>query len=354
MPPPFLPRGAWTALATPFTPAGVVDEDRYRRLVEFQIGEGIDGIVPCGTTGESPTLAWNEHDRLIHLAIEVAAGRVGVLAGTGSNNTQEAIRSTRDAKDAGASAVLLVDCYYNGPSSRELREEYYERILAEVPEIPIVPYVIPGRTGCGLSAADLAMLHLSHPGRVLAVKQATGDLDRMRRDRDFAGPELAILSGDDDMTLPMMLDAGIGASGVISVMSNLVPRAIATMVKALDASDPDAANAVADKIRPLLKLVGCSDTTTRTLPGGRVVQVVDKYRNPLPLKTMMAGLGMFEALGRPPLGRMSKGAVERCRAALREVYASAPSVLTPIAEAFSVDVEARLANEGHWNALAAA
>jgi len=240
----FRPHGAWTALTTPFSTDGQVDYDVLRRLIEFQVREGVDGVLPCGTTGESPTLSWQEHDAVIDATVRAVEGRAGVLAGAGSNNTQEAIRASTQARESGATAVLLVDCYYNGPSSLELRTEYYERILRNVPEIPIVPYVIPGRSGCALSAADLAILHLNDPKRVPAVKQATGDLDRMRLDRQLAGPALSILSGDHDLTLTMMRDEEIGACGVISVISNIAPGAIGSLVRAqvadehADASEP--------------------------------------------------------------------------------------------------------------------
>jgi len=219
----FRPHGVWTALTTPFSTDRQVDYDSLRRLIEFQVQEGVDGVLPCGTTGESPTLSWQEHDAVIDASVRAVEGRTGVLAGAGSNNTQEAIRASTQAKEAGATAVLLVDCYYNGPSSLELRTEYYERILQNVPDIPVVPYVIPGRSGCALSAADLAILHLNDPKRVPAVKQATGDLDRMRLDRQLAGPALSILSGDDELTLTMMRDDDIRACGVISVLSNIAP-----------------------------------------------------------------------------------------------------------------------------------
>jgi len=237
----FRPHGVWTALATPFSADQQVDYDSLRRLIEFQVYEGVDGVVPCGTTGESPTLSWREQDAVVEVAVRVVKGSVGVVAGAGSNNTEEAIRASAQAREAGATAVLLVDCYYNGPSSLELRTEYYERILEAVPEIPIVPYIIPGRTGCELAAADLAILHHHHPKRVPAVKQATGDLERMRLDRQLAGSSLRILSGDDDLTLAMMRDPRINASGVISVFSNIAPGAIAAMVRAQVASDNEEA-----------------------------------------------------------------------------------------------------------------
>ncbi|MBX3250878.1 MAG: 4-hydroxy-tetrahydrodipicolinate synthase [Myxococcales bacterium] len=345
---PFEPRGVWPALATPFTDEGTLDLPAFRRLVRFVVAEGVKGVVPCGTTGESPTLKWEEHDELLVATVETVDGACGVLAGTGSNNTQEAIRGTDDAKRHGASAALLVDCYYNGPSSLELRREYYERVLGAVDDIPIVPYIIPGRTGCELGAEDLAMLHLAAPERVPAVKQATGDLDRMRYDRSLCGPSLAILSGDDDLTLPMMNDPGIQASGVISVMANLVPRALSEMVAARAKGQIGRAGEIASQIGPLLRIVGVRAHGVRRLPDGRELQVEDKFRNPVPLKAMMAGLGMIGSYCRRPLGPMSPPAVAVCRDALRAVLEAAPEYLRPIEEHFDVKIEERLANDDYW------
>ncbi len=345
---PFAAHGVWTALATPFHDDGSLDLERFRRLVRFQVAEGVTGLVPCGTTGESPTLTWSEHDGLVDACIAEAGGKVGVLAGTGSNNTEEAIRGTRAAREHGASAALLVDCYYNGPSSLELRTEYYERVLEAVPDIPLVPYVIPGRTGCALAAEDLAMLHLADPARVPAVKQATGDLDRMRRDRELCGDGLSIMSGDDDMTLPMMSDPSIRAAGVISVMGNLVPRALSEMVKARAAGDVGRAGEIVASVGPLLKIVGVKAHGTRELPDGRTVTVEDKFRNPVPLKTMMAGLGMLGARCRRPLGAMTPPALAVCREALRAVWEDSPDMLRPIEDAFGVRIEERLAEDRYW------
>jgi 4-hydroxy-tetrahydrodipicolinate synthase len=289
---------------------------------------------------------------VIHATVRAVEGRTGILAGAGSNNTQEAIRASSQAKEAGANAVLLVDCYYNGPSSLELRTEYYEQILGGVPDIPVVPYLIPGRTGCVLSAADLAILHLNDPKRVPAVKQATGDLDRMRLDRQLAGPALSILSGDDDLTLAMMRDEDIGACGVISVVSNIAPGAVGSMVRAQVAGDTEETERLAGTLAPLLGMVTCSATSVRTLPNGRSVEITDKFRNPVPLKTMMAGLGMLSAAVRPPLGRMSSAAVAQCRDALREVHRADPGILGPIEEAFDVRIDQRLEDDARWSALA--
>jgi 4-hydroxy-tetrahydrodipicolinate synthase len=342
----------WTALVTPFSTDRHVDYDSLRRLVEFQIEAGVDGVLPCGTTGESPTLSWQEHDAVVEATVRTVEGRTAVLAGTGSNNTEEAIRSTAQAKDVGATAALLVDCYYNGPSTLELRTEYYERVLDEVEDIPIVPYVIPGRSGCALSAADLAVLHLNDPKRVPAVKQATGDLDRMRLDRKLAGSALSILSGDDELTLTMMRDNDIKACGVISVLSNLAPGAMASMVRAEQSGDTEESDRLAEVLEPIIQLVNCSVTSVRTLPNGQSVEVTDKFRNPVPIKTMMAGLGILSSAKRAPLGRMSSAAVNQCRDALRAVHEKDPGVLGPIEEAFDVRVGQRLGDDGVWSTLA--
>jgi len=352
MAPIFQARGAWTALATPFLHDGALDEAALRQLVDFQVSQGITGIVPCGTTGESPTLGKVEHLRTIEVAIEAADGRVAALAGAGSNRTTSAIETSSAARELGAAGLLLVDCYYNGPSSLELRRDYYERILDAVPEIPIVPYVIPGRSGCALGAADLAILHQQDPARVPAVKQATGDLERMRLDRDLAGQSLAILSGDDEITLKMMRDPGVGCAGVVSVMANIAPATITAMVAAQTSGDEATADRLTEGLRPLLRLVGCQVPATRALPDGRSVEVTDAYRNPVPLKTMMAGLGMMGGRMRAPLGPMSSAAVAQVREALCAVHANDPTVLGPIEAGFDINLAARLADDAIWSSLA--
>jgi len=350
---PFTPHGAWTALVTPFDAQGQLNTDAYRKLVEFQVAQGITGILPVGTTGESCTLSWDEHILVLEAAVKATAGRVGVLAGTGSNATKEAIAGTRHAREAGASAALLVDCYYNGPSSLELRTEYYGRVVSEVPEIPLVPYIIPGRTGCALGAEDLAILHRSEPQRLQAVKQATGDLDRMRRDRQLCGPTLAIMSGDDDLTLTMMKDAKIKAAGVISVMSNLAPASVTKMVELQRSGETAKADEICKAMTPLFKLVMCKASSQRQIPGGETLTVDDKFRNPLPIKTMMAGIGFPVGVCRQPLGRMTQPAIQQCRDALRQVHKAAPEILKPIEEAFDVKIEQRVEDDAAWAPLTA-
>lgn len=345
----FDPRGAWTALVSPFTQSGEFDLATFTRLLNFQLAEGIAGLVPSGTTGESPTLSWEEQGSAVALAVRLAGSRV--LAGAGSNSTHEAISGARDAWARGAGAVLLVDCYYNGPSSLELRTQYYEQVLNAVPDVRVVPYVIPGRTGCKLSSADLAYLHLQDPDRVPAVKSATGDLEHMRVDRQLAGPGLSILSGDDELTLTMMEDPKISASGVISVMSNIAPRAVSELCAALEKGDVAKAEELNSALAPLFSLSGFPVTSLRTLPNGVTVETVDKFRNPVPVKTMMAGLGMVQPVLRRPLGLMTAPAVKACREALQTVHRRSPSVLAPIEAAFGVSIAARLADDGVWSRL---
>ncbi len=347
----FQPHGVWTALVTPFQNDGELNLESFKRTIEFQIAEGVTGILPAGTTGESPTLRWSEHNLTIEEAVKYANDRVGVLAGTGSNSTEEAIEATSHAQHAGASAALVVDCYYNGPSSLELRTEYYECIADNVPGIPLVPYIIPGRCGTELNAADLAILHGEEPGRFPAVKQATGNLDRMRLDRELCGTEMAIFSGDDDLTMEMMKDGGIRACGVISVMSNIAPGALSQMVRAMRTGAWAEADALETKLAPLFRMVTCKVADTRRLIDGRSIPVEDKFRNPVAVKTMMEGLGMNVGPCRPPLGLMTPAGVQACRNALMEVFETAPEILTPINAAFGVDVEARLKEDQIWSLL---
>ncbi|HYF50418.1 MAG TPA: 4-hydroxy-tetrahydrodipicolinate synthase [Planctomycetota bacterium] len=352
MPVPFRAEGVWTALVTPFEKSGKFDSAAFKRLIEFQIVQGITGLVPTGTTGESPTLSWDEHNQAVEECIVYAKDRVGILAGCGSNCTDEAIDATRHARTAGAAAALIVDCYYNGPSSLELRTEYYEQIAEWVPDIPIVPYVIPGRTGTALNAEDLSILFATKPNRFPAVKEATGDLARMRQDRALCGPKFSIMSGDDDMTIAMMEDPAVKAAGVISVMSNIVPGPLTRMVKAAASGDFSGAKSIAAQLDPLFKLVGCKVPGKRTLGDGRVVDVEDRFKNPAPVKTMMAGLGVPVGPCRRPLGKMTKPAVEKCREALRQVFNANPDNLKPLNEAFGTNVEQRLNSDGVWSELA--
>ena len=235
--------GAITALVTPFRD-GKLDEARFREQVEFQIKHGIDGLVPVGTTGESPTLDFPEHERVIALTVEVARGRVPVIAGTGGNATSEALELHAFAKRAGATACLSVNPYYNKPSQEGLYRHFMT--LADRVDLPIVLYNIPGRTGITMSPQTVARLS-QHPN-IVAIKEATGSLDMASEIMSLC--DITVLSGDDSLTLPLM---SIGAKGIISVASNLLPKDVKAMTKlALAGNFAEAAN-IHHRLFPLIK-----------------------------------------------------------------------------------------------------
>jgi len=336
--------GCFTALVTPLTAEGKLDEAALEKLVEFQLSQGVAGILAVGTTGESPTLDWNEHNRVIDRVCELVKGRARSIAGTGSNNTREALRATEHAAHVGADAALLVDPYYNGPSSMEIRREYIAPIAEAVPELQMIPYVVPGRTGARLLPEDLGLLRRDF-ANVRMVKDATGDLDGMRRTRECCGDDFAILSGDDDKTFAMMTEQGIRASGVISVMSNIAPRAVQRMTEALREGDIDSATRLNDALRPLFGIVGV--TTTESTPFG---ETPVKARNPVPVKALMNVLGMPAGPCRRPLGRLTKEGLKVVLAAARKTHAADPATLGPVAEFFGVDLERRLEAESAFDA----
>jgi 4-hydroxy-tetrahydrodipicolinate synthase len=246
--------GCYTALITPMNRDRQVDYAGLQQLVDFQIKNGAKGVLAVGTTGESPTLDWAEHSKVIEKMHEYANRRCLTIAGTGSNSTQEAIEGTEHAHGAGVNTVLLVDPYYNGPSSLEIRREYLEPIAQRFPEVQVIPYIIPGRTGTQLLPQDLAALHKQYPN-VRCVKEATGDLKNMELTRQVCGEDFDILSGDDDKTYTMMISPDIGASGVISVASNVAPRAVSDMVHYLLDGNEDAASVISQALQPLFSLV---------------------------------------------------------------------------------------------------
>jgi 4-hydroxy-tetrahydrodipicolinate synthase len=331
--------GCYTALVTPFTPDGSqIDRDGLKKLVSFQIDNGITGILAAGTTGESPTLAWAEHNELIRQVAEMAKGRCACIAGTGSNNTHEALLATEHAANQGVDAALIVDPYYNGPSSLEIRREYVAPIAHRFPELQIIPYVIPGRTGAKLLPEDLAILHMTYPN-VGTVKEATGDLENMRRIRVCCGPEYVILSGDDGLTMEMMTDSEISAAGVISVASNVAPRAMTQLVSLLNQGDRDEAEKLWVAVSPLFDLV-----TVKTQETTAYGEVLCRARNPLAIKTLMMVLGMPSGPCRRPLGKMSRKGLDVVLDTARKVWNNNPEILLPVATYFGIDVGERLEN----------
>ncbi|MDT8392175.1 MAG: 4-hydroxy-tetrahydrodipicolinate synthase [Lentisphaeria bacterium] len=268
--------GCLTALVTPFKD-GKVDEAALRRLVDKQIEAGIDGLVPVGTTGESPTLDFDEHDHVIETVIDAAAGRCLVVAGTGGNSTAEAVRLTQHAKAAGADASLQVCPYYNKPTQEGLYRHY--ETVADEGGLPIVLYNVPGRSGVEIAVSTIARLS-AHPN-VIAVKEAGGSVDRVSAILNEC--DITVVSGDDSLTLPMM---AVGGKGVISVISNLMPAEMTRLVHAALAGDWPAAQALHARMYPLFK-----DLFIET--------------NPVPIKAAMAMSGLIEEEYRLPMCPMS-------------------------------------------------
>jgi 4-hydroxy-tetrahydrodipicolinate synthase len=281
--------GAFTALVTPFAD-GAVDEKAYRALIDFQIGAGINGLVPCGTTGESATLSHDEHKRVMAVCIEQVAGRVPVVAGTGSNSTSEALSLTRHAREAGATAALVITPYYNRPTQEGLFRHYMA--VAEGAGIPVIIYNVPSRTGTDILPETVARL-AEHP-MIIGIKEATGSLKRASDIIGKVPPEFVVLSGDDHTVLPLL---AVGGRGVISVVSNLVPDLMSRMVAAYGAGKAAEAMAIHYRIFPLMD--ACFLET-----------------NPIPAKAALAMMGMIREELRLPLTPLTAPNREKMAAAL--------------------------------------
>jgi 4-hydroxy-tetrahydrodipicolinate synthase len=267
--------GVGTALVTPFTKTGGLDEKRVRELGRRQIEAGIDFLVPCGTTGESPTLTDAERTRIVEILADEAAGRVPILAGAGGYNTAEVIHQAADMQRAGASGLLSVTPYYNKPTQEGLYQHY--RAIAESTSLPIVVYNVPGRTGSNVEPATLA--RLAALPNIIGVKEASGNMTQMCDVCHVVPEGFIVLSGDDALTLPLM---AVGGSGVISVVSNQVPAEMARMVKAAARNDFAAARAIHARILPLMQ-----------------INFVES--NPIPVKAAMAAMGLLEESYRLPM-----------------------------------------------------
>lgn len=327
--------GCFTAIVTPFKNDSV-DYEGLSTLIDFQIANGITGILAVGTTGESPTLTWDEHNGIIEEVTKKSRGKCMCIAGTGSNNTKEALAATNHAANVGVDAVLLVDPYYNGPSSLEIRKEYIGPVASAFPDIHIIPYVIPGRTGTQLLPEDLALLYKQY-SNVNTVKEATGNIENMKRTRKCCGADYTILSGDDGLTYDMMIDPEINAAGVISVMTNIVPRAIVQMVNALIQGNKSEAKKYKIALDPLFELV-----TVKTMEKTPYGDVVCRARNPLAVKTAMSILGMPSGGCRKPLGKLTRNGLEKVLGTLRNVQISNPEIFRPIEDFFGINIDKRL------------
>ena len=284
-------QGSFVAMVTPFR-NGQVDEAKLRELVEFHVANGTDGLIPCGTTGESPSLNHDEHRRVVETVIEAAHGRIRVVAGTGSNSTTEAIDLTKHAERAGAAGALVVNPYYNKPTQEGLYRHF--RAVAESVAIPILVYNIQSRTAVNVETDTLARL-VRDVRNIVGVKEASGSLDQMSQVIAACGPDFSVLSGDDNITLPLL---AIGGSGVVSVIANIVPRETADLVHA--ALDGDWKRA--------------RDLHYRLFPLARAAFL---ETNPIPIKEAMAMAGMLEPEFRLPMCRMSDANREKLRAILK-------------------------------------
>jgi 4-hydroxy-tetrahydrodipicolinate synthase len=282
--------GTYTAIVTPFR-QGKLDEPALERIVKAQIKAGVDGVVPVGTTGESPTVDYDEHIRIIELAVKFAAGKVKVLAGTGANSTKEAVYLTKNAESVGANGSLQVAPYYNKPSQEGLFQHFLE--IASNTRLPIVLYSIPGRCGIEIGVDTVKRLATTCKN-IVGIKEAGGNADRVSQLRAALGPKFEILSGDDSLTLPFM---AVGAQGVISVASNVIPRQVAQMVNAFSTGKVQAALKIHQKYYPLFK-----DLFIET--------------NPVPVKAALVMMGMIEEEYRLPLVPMSAKNRETLKATL--------------------------------------
>lgn len=283
-------RGSMVALVTPFH-RGRVDERRLTRLVDWHLRAGTSALVPCGTTGESATLSHEEHQHVVEVVIRAARGRIPVIAGTGSNNTEEAIRLTRYAQRAGADAALLISPYYNRPTQEGLYRHF--QAIAEATRLPLVLYNIASRTGVNIEPETI--VRLAAIRNIIGVKEASGSLEQMTRIVHLCGPDFALISGDDALTLPVM---AIGGVGVISVVANILPRQVAQMIQAFERGRLREARRRALALLPITKALFLET-------------------NPIPVKTAMGLMGLIDPELRLPLCPMAPANQEKLSAALR-------------------------------------
>ncbi len=285
-------KGSMVALVTPFDAEGRFEEEVYRQLVEFQIENGTDAIIPCGTTGESATLNYEEHERVIRVCIEQVNKRIPVIAGTGSNSTAEAIELSQHAKEMGADGVLLVSPYYNKPSQEGLYQHYKK--IAESVALPQVLYNVPGRTGLNMEAQTT--IRLAEFANIVAIKEASGSVTQASEIIAAAADKIDVISGDDFLTLPLM---ACGATGVISVTANIAPKQVKAMVAAVNAGN------WAEAKRLHLQLLDLH-------------QAMFIESNPVPVKTSLELMGKIAAHVRLPLVAMQAATLAKLTAVLKK------------------------------------
>jgi 4-hydroxy-tetrahydrodipicolinate synthase len=285
-------KGSMVALVTPFDAQGRFEEEIYRQLVEFQIENGTDAIIPCGTTGESATLDYEEHERVIRVCIEQVNKRIPVIAGTGSNSTAEAIELSQHAKEMGADGVLLVSPYYNKPSQEGLYQHYKK--IAESVALPQVLYNVPGRTGLNMEAQTT--IRLAEFANIVAIKEASGNVTQASEIIAAAAGKIDVISGDDFLTLPLM---ACGATGVISVTANIAPKQVKAMVTAINAGNWGEAK------RLHLQLLDLH-------------QAMFIESNPVPVKTSLELMGKIAAHVRLPLVPLQAASLAKLTTVLKK------------------------------------
>lgn len=285
-------KGSIVAIVTPFRD-GRVDEAKLRDLIEFQIKNGTAGIVPCGTTGESATLSFEEHERVIEITVEQAKKRVPVIAGTGSNSTEEAIMLTRHAAKMGIDGSLQVSPYYNRPTQNGLYAHF--RAIAESVDVPIILYNIASRTGVNIEPETMARI-AQDCRNIVGVKEASGNLEQMARIKALCGDKFALISGDDGLTLPVL---SIGGIGVISVVANVAPKDVADLVAEFEKGNAGKARALHYKLLPLIKAMFVET-------------------NPIPVKTAMGLLKMCNPDLRLPMCPIGADNLEKLKKALKD------------------------------------
>jgi 4-hydroxy-tetrahydrodipicolinate synthase len=284
--------GALSAIITPFRDGGI-DEPAFRELIEWQIQNGVDGIVPCGSTGESATLTHAEHERIIKISVEQARKRVPVIAGTGSNSTAEAIRLTTFAREIGADGALLISPYYNRPTQEGIFKHY--KAIAQSVSLPLLAYNIPSRTGSNITPETFA--RLAEIENIVGVKEASGSMDQISDIRRLCGDGLTILSGDDSMTLPMM---ALGGKGVIAVITNICPREMHELAAAALAGDFARAREIHFKLLPLMRALFLET-------------------NPIPIKYAVSLMHKTSPELRMPLTPISQGPAEKLREIMKSL-----------------------------------
>lgn len=291
--PPRWLRGSMVALVTPFH-RGAIDVKRLRHLVDWHVRAGTSALVPCGTTGESATLSHDEHERVIEIVIQAARGRIPVIAGTGSNNTAEAIRLTRHAEHAGANAALLITPYYNRPTQEGLYRHF--KAISESVDLPLILYNIASRTGVNMEPETFARLAVCQ--NIVGVKEASGSLEQMARIIQLCGDGFALISGDDALTLPVL---AIGGVGVISVVANILPRQVAQLVRAFERGRVAEARRRHGSLLPITKAMFLET-------------------NPIPVKTALGLMKRVDPELRLPLCPMSQANQEKLVAVLRQYH----------------------------------